>query len=161
MLFVAVPSPPVVRINPFNTSALAGVALTVICSVIPQIGIMYNNTTLTLMWTGDGGTPLPSRESFGPIIHLSPVHTSHDGEYTCTARLNIPEARVDVSGTNTTAINVQSMKNTLSSAHCIYLLITRTSLLFFSSSRSNIDHHRISKRFWLFPRPDSNIHLSD
>ena len=109
--FVAVPSPPVVRVNPFNsvTLTLAGESLTVICSVIPQNGIMYNNT-LTLMWTGDGGTPLPSGESFGPIIRLSPVHTSHGGEYTCTARLNIPEARVDVSGTNTTAINVQSMK---------------------------------------------------
>ena len=54
--------------------------------------------------------PLPSRESFSGLITLFSVHTSYAGQYTCTARLNIPEAEVDVSGTNTTSIVVQSMK---------------------------------------------------
>ena len=54
--------------------------------------------------------PLPSRESFSGLITLFSVYTSYAGQYTCTARLNIPEAEVDVSGTNTTSIVVQSMK---------------------------------------------------
>ena len=94
-------------INPFNGVALAGVSLRVFCSVIVQDGIMNNNTALTVMWTrDDGGMLLPVGESFGPHIFLSPVHTSHGGQYTCTARLSIPEAGVDVSGANTTSISM-------------------------------------------------------
>ena len=108
--FIAVPSPPVVRINPFNGVALAGESLTVNCSVIPQEGIMYNNNTISVLWSMGGGTPLPMEEDSGAMIFISSVRTSHGGRYTCTARLYIPEARVDVSGTNATAVNVQSMK---------------------------------------------------
>ena len=71
---------------------------------------MYNNNTLSVLWSMGGGMPLPMEEDSGAMIFISSVRTSHGGQYTCTARLNIPEARVDISETNTTAINVQSMK---------------------------------------------------
>ena len=112
MLFIAVPFSPVVRINPFNRVALAGESLRVTCSVIPQEGILEGNLAVT--WSRDGGVPLPSGESFGPMIFISSVRTSHGGEYICTARLNIPEAKVDISGTNTTSISIE----------CSYITVT-------------------------------------
>ena len=135
--FPTVPSAPIVRINPFNGDVTAGGTLRVTCSLILQEGIMYNDDTLTTQWSRDG-TPLPAGESSGALIFISPVNTSHAGRYTCTARLNIPEAGVDISGTNTTSIVVQSMlKDLLSYKLCMYVLF---------SSPSNIDHHWISKR---------------
>ena len=105
--FPTVPSAPVVRINPFNGDVTAGRTLRVLCSLILQEGIIYNDT-LTTQWTRDG-SPLPAGENSGALIFISRVNTSHAGRYTCTARLNIPEAGVDISGTNTTSVVVQSM----------------------------------------------------
>ena len=117
----AVPSAPVLRINPFNSVISAGLTLRVVCSLILQEGILYNEATLTTLWTRDG-TPLPSRESLGPLLVISAVNTSHAGQYTCTTRLNIPEAGVDISGTNTTSISVRSMFNTFTS-YKLHMLI--------------------------------------
>ena len=122
-----VPSPPTVMINPFNGVALAGASLRVFCSVIVQDGIMYNNT-LTVMWTrDDGGILLPVGESFGPLISFSSVRTSHGGQYTCTARLSIPEAGVDVSGANTTNISIQCTY--LHHYHSLYDIILSSLIL--------------------------------
>lgn len=46
----------------------------------------------------------------GPLsLSFSSLLTGYGGVYTCTARLSIPEAGVDISGTNTTIVVVQSM----------------------------------------------------
>ena len=117
----AVPSAPVLRVNPFNSVISAGLTLRVVCSLIPQEGIIYSNDTLTTLWTRDG-MPLPSGESLGPLIVISAVNTNHAGQYTCTTRLNIPEAGVDISGTNTTSISVRSMFDTFPS-YKLHMLI--------------------------------------
>ena len=117
----AVPSAPVLRINPFNSVISAGLTLRVVCSLMPQEGIIYSNDTLTTLWTRDG-MPLPSGESLGLLIVISAVNTNHAGQYTCTTRLNIPEAGVDISGTNTTSISVRSMFNTFTS-YKLHMLI--------------------------------------
>ena len=103
-LFISVPSPPSVKISPFNSVGLAGQTYRLTCLVIPPNGI---NRTISVMWTRDG-MALPSGESSGSIINIRSLSTSHGGRYTCSARLTIPEAGVDVSGENTTSIIVQS-----------------------------------------------------
>ena len=130
-LFTAVPSPPAVRINPYNGVALAGESFAVNCSVIPQEGIMYDSNTLTVMWSRDGGSPLPDGKSSGPLIFISPVLTSHGGLYTCTARLYISEAGVNVTETNTTVINIQSMKNILPRVYVVSLCLLHIYFSFF------------------------------
>lgn len=90
-------------IDPFNNVAIAGESLIMTCLALPQEGIGGN---VTVTWTGNG-TSLLSEENSGSIIFLSPVKTSHAGEYTCTVRHNIPDAGVDVTETNTTSISIQ------------------------------------------------------
>ena len=84
-------------ISPFT----AGQFLTLLCSATVQEGI---DVSPTLTWTRDG-----VQQSSGSVLYFEPLLTSHGGVYTCTARLNIPEAGVDVYGTNTTTVVVRSM----------------------------------------------------
>ena len=97
--------PPTVSIAPYNNSVIAqaGQPFTLTCSASTQ-GV---SAMPTLMWIRDGDI-LPIESGSGPLdLSFSPLHTSDGGPYTCTAILNIPEAGVDVSGTNTTNIFVQ------------------------------------------------------
>ena len=80
---------------------MAGQPLTLTCSATVQEGI---DVSPTLTWTKDG-----VEQSSGSVLTFDRLLTSHGGVYTCTARLNIPEAGVDVYRTNTTTIVVQSM----------------------------------------------------
>ena len=147
-------------INPFNGVALAGASHRVFCSVIVQDGIMESNNTLTVMWTrGDGGMLLSVGESFGSHIFLSPVRTSHGGQYTCTTRLNIPEAGVDVSGANTTSISIQCTH--LHHYHSLYDVILSSLILpqLFLHLRLSLDPPgiRVSSKAWTSPLPVASL----
>ena len=82
-----------------SDSVTAGEPLTLTCSATVQEGI---RGTPTLMWTKNDIVLNGSLS-----ISFSPVLISHAGEYTCTARLTISEAGVDVSGNNTASVFVQ------------------------------------------------------
>ena len=91
-------------IAPSSIIVVAGQPFTRTCSASVQDGI---SGTPTLIWTRNG-IELSGEGSSGSLS-FSPLRTSHGGVYTCTARLTIPEAGVDVSGTDTITIVVQSM----------------------------------------------------
>ena len=93
-------------IAPFNSLEMAGQSLTLNCSVTIQDGI---RGTPTLTWTRVDDDLPTEATSEPPLLSFSSLYTSHAGRYTCTARLFIPEARVDVSGVNTTTVTVESM----------------------------------------------------
>ena len=86
-----------------TTLVVAGQSLTLTCSATVQEDI---DVSPTLTWTRDG-----VEQSSGSVLTFDPLFTSHGGVYTCTARLNIPEAGVDVYGTNTTTVVDQSTFN--------------------------------------------------
>ena len=92
------------RINPFNSLALAGQSFRLTCSALPQEGV---GGTVTLTWTRNDMELPAANESSGALVSISPVLTSHGGQYTCTARLTFPEAGIDISGANTTSISIQ------------------------------------------------------
>ena len=110
--FSIAPLPPIVSIVPrSNVPIMAGQSLTLTCSAVLQEGISGNPT---LMWTRD----IDGVADFivpGSLLTFEPLLTSHGGVYTCTARLTIPEAGVDVSEVNATTVYVQSM--------CMYIYI--------------------------------------
>ena len=80
---------------------IAGQSLALTCSATVLEG---SSGSPTLTWTRGG-----VQQSTGSRLTFSSLLTSHSGVYTCTARLTIPEAGVDVSGLNTTNVSVQSM----------------------------------------------------
>ena len=84
-----------------SSPVMAGDSLTLTCSQTVLEGI---SGSPTLTWTRGG-----VQQSTGSSLTFSSLLTSHGGVYTCTARLTIPEAGVDVSGLNTTNVSVQSM----------------------------------------------------
>ena len=95
-------------ITPFNSVVMAGQPLSLNCSASIQDGI---SGTPSLTWTRVDDDDLPTEVTSEPsLLSFSSLRTSHAGRYTCTARLSIPEAGVDVSGDNTTSIFVQSMQ---------------------------------------------------
>ena len=101
------PSPPVVNVIFSNSTIIAGQLLTLTCSATIQEGI---RGTPTLTWSREGFDELPvETTSSPPLLIFSSLRTSHGGQYTCIARLSIPDAGVVVSGSNTTNVSVQSM----------------------------------------------------
>ena len=106
--FVAVPSPPTVSIDPFNRLETAGQPLTLNCSASIPEGI---RGTPVLTWTRKDASLLSDAiTSAPPRLSFPSLHTSHAGRYTCTARLSIPEAGVDVSGDSTTNVSIQCIQ---------------------------------------------------
>ena len=102
----AVPSPPTVSIDPFDSLEMAGQLLKLNCSASIQEGI---RGTPVLTWTRpEGFGDLPSEATLAPPLLTFPsLRTSHAGQYTCTARLIIPEAGVDILGASTTNVSIQ------------------------------------------------------
>ena len=86
-----------------------GESLTLICSASIQEGV---RGTPQLTWTREGDALQNEATSSPPFLTFSTLRTSHGGEYTCSARLTIPEAGVDVTGTNTTIIFVMDNDDT-------------------------------------------------
>ena len=103
-LFSAVPSPPTVNVAPFNTSEMAGQPLRLNCSASIQEGI---RGPPVLSWTREDASLSNDVTSSPPTLSFPSLRTSHAGRYTCTARLNIPEAGVDISGDRTTSVSIQ------------------------------------------------------
>ena len=85
---------------------LIGQPLTLNCSASIQEGI---TGTPILTWTKDGVQQTAEFSSGSLVLSFPSLHKTHSGLYICNARLIIPEAGVDVSGTNTTSVLVQSM----------------------------------------------------
>jgi hypothetical protein len=115
---VAVPSPPTVSIDPFNCLEMAGQPLTLTCSASIQEGI---RGTPVLTWTREDASLSSDVTSAPPLLSFPSLRTSHAGRYTCTARLSIPEAGVDISGINTTNVSIQCIIIQLH-CHCIYMM---------------------------------------
>ena len=95
------PLPPTVNIVHSTSPVMAGQRLTLTCSATVKVSI---DGSPTLTWTRDG-----VEQSSGSVLTFDPLRTSHGGVYTCTARLHIPEAGVDVSGANATSVVVKSV----------------------------------------------------
>ena len=88
-----------------SDSVTARQPLTLTCSATVQEGI---GGTPMLTWTRNG-VELSGEERSGSLVFsFSPV-IRDTGEYVCTARLTIPEAGVDISGSNTASILVQGV----------------------------------------------------
>ena len=85
-------------INPFNRLETAGQALILICSAIPE----GTRGTPVLTWTREDIGLSSDVTSAPPLLSFPSLRTSHAGRYTCTARLSIPEAGVDISRNSTT-----------------------------------------------------------
>ena len=92
---IAVPSPPTVSVDPFNHLEMAGQPLTLNCSVSIQEGI---RGTPVLTWNREDDGLSRDIISLPPLLSFLSLRTSHAGRYTCTARLIISEAGVDISG---------------------------------------------------------------
>lgn len=88
-----------------SDSVTARQLLTLTCSATVQEGI---GGTPMLTWTRNGMGLGGEELSCSLVLSFSPI-ISDTGEYTCTARLAIPEAGVNVSGTNTTSLLVQGI----------------------------------------------------
>ena len=70
---------------------------------------MNIHSHFAIVWMQDG-IELPSPHQSDPsILSFTELHTSNSGVYTCIARHIIPEANVDISGSDTTIVVVQSM----------------------------------------------------
>ena len=101
----AVPFPPTVSIDFFNRLEIAGQPLTLNCSASIQEGI---RGTPVLTWTKEDVSLSSDVTSAPPLLSFPSLRTSHAGRYTCTARLSVSEAGVNVLGTNTTTVMVES-----------------------------------------------------
>ena len=109
-VLVTTPPPPVVTIVNSSSSASAGMSFNLTCSAVAMPDNLIGRPTLR--WEGPGvGQEGVEEISEGDalILSLSALRTSHSGVYTCTARLMISEAQVDVSGSSMTVLTVQSM----------------------------------------------------
>lgn len=151
ILFSPDPSPPVVNIIFSNSTVIAGQLLTLTCSATVQEGI---RGTPTLTWSREGFDDLPiETTSSPPLLTFPSLHTSHGGQYTCTARLNIPDAGVAVSGSNTTNVSVQSM------LYQIFLIGQFSSFTSLCSSSTISYHPWLSKKHELPSWSCRNIYL--
>ena len=149
----AVPSPPTVIIDPFNRLETAGQSLTLTCSASVQEGI---RGTPVLTWTREDASLLSDFISAPPLLSFPSLRTSHAGRYTCTARLSIPEAGVDVSGNSRTNVSIQCIHFY---CHCTYVEVL-TSFYFTSCSYPSTSHHIwISTEQQFLPRPEPHLHL--
>ena len=79
-------------------------------------------------------------------LTFSPLRTSHGGVYTCTARLNISEAGVDVTGTSSWSTIIQS------NFHFCDYIFSHFSITSFTSFSTSDDYHGISKKYRFIPR---------
>ena len=130
-------------IDPFNRLETAGQPLTLTCSAIPE----GTRGTPVLTWTREDVGLSADVTSAPPLLSFPSLRTSHAGRYTCTARLSIPEARVDVFGNSTTNISIQCIQ--------LYLLDALISFYFASCSYpSTSNNYWISTEYQLLPRSE-------
>ena len=99
-----------------DTTVAVGEEVTLECNVSV---VMFLSEEPTIELAGPGGDVVEMATGRTLKYLLDPVNTSHAGQYTCTARLQIPSVGVDVRVENTTNLMVQS--ESLSSTHVQYL----------------------------------------
>ena len=63
-----------------------------------------------LTWTRKDASLSSDITSAPPLLSFPSLWTSHAGRYTCTARLSIPGAGVDISGDRTTNVSIQCIQ---------------------------------------------------
>ena len=119
----SVPTAPVVRIESAGEST-AGVDHTLTCTVTLEQDL---RAPLLIQWTAPNGSIIGnetlvdvtvSRSSNNLFLTFAPLHTSHGGQYSCMASVNVPGANVFLSGQDSHNITVQYP----------HLLITRSIL---------------------------------
>ena len=100
------PIPPTVSIGNSSSSVMAGQPFNLTCSVLVQEGI---GGTPSLAWSRvSDGMELSFNESSDSLSFPS-ILVRDVGRYTCSARLTLPEAGVDVFGASTVSVFVQGM----------------------------------------------------
>ena len=60
-----------------------------------------------MTWTREDASLSSDVTSAPPLLSFPSLRTSHAGRYTCTARLSIPEAGVNISGVSATNISIR------------------------------------------------------
>ena len=139
-------------IDPFNRLETAGQPLTLNCSASIQEGI---RGTPELTWTREDASLSSDVTSDPPLLSFPSLWTSHAGRYTCTARLNIPEAGVDIPGDRTTNVSIQCIK-----LHYHGTYDALTSFCFATCSYASTSHYLwISTKHQFLPRPGPHLHL--
>ena len=110
----SVPSAPVVRIESAGEST-AGVNHTLTCTVTLEQDL---KAPLLIQWTAPNGSIVGnetlvdvtvSRSSNNLSLTFSPLHTSHGGQYSCMASVNVLKANVSIGGQASLNITVQSI----------------------------------------------------
>ena len=108
----SVPSAPVVRIESAGEST-AAVNHTLTCTVTSEQDL---RSPLLIQWTAPNGSIIGnetlvdvtvSRSSNNLSLTFAPLHTSHGGQYSCMASVNVPEANVFLSRQASHNITVQ------------------------------------------------------
>ena len=139
-------------IDPFNCLETAGQPLTLNCSASIQEGI---RGIPVLTWTREDASLSSDITSAPPLLSFPSLLTSHAGRYTCTARLSIPEAGVDIPGVRTTNVSIQCIQLY---RHDTYDVLT--SFCFGTCSYASTSHHLwISTEYQFLPRPGPHLHL--
>ena len=88
-----------------DTTIAVGEEVTLECNVSV---VMFLSEEPTIELAEPGGNVVEMATGWTLMYLLYPVNTSHAGQYTCTARLQIPSVSVDASAENTTTLMVQS-----------------------------------------------------
>ena len=138
-------------IDPFNHFETAGQLLSLNCSASIQEGI---RGTPVLTWTREDASLSSDVTSTPHLLSFPSLRTSHAGRYTCTARLSIPEAGVDVFGNSTTNVSIQCQ------LHCCRIHLHYFSHMQLSLHRpSSLDRHRtpVSSKVWISSSPVASL----
>ena len=108
LMFVAPPPPDVTVSSPPVTKAGQPLSLTCTATVIPHLAM-----DPLLEWVGSNSPyssimdPVRSGEAFSRTLVFSPLRTSHGGQYSCRATINITDIPAVVS-VDTVNVTVQS-----------------------------------------------------
>ena len=138
----SVPSAPVVRIESAGEST-AGVNHTLTCTVTLEQDL---RAPLLIQWTAPNGNIIGnetlvdvtvSKSSNNLFLTFAPLHTSHGGQYSCMASVDVSKANVFLSGQASLNITVQSIYEDS-------LILYRTYFLSSFSPYAFPDHHRVT-----------------
>ena len=142
-------------ITPFNRLEMAGQPLTLTCSASIQERI---RGIPVLTWTKEDTSLSSDVVSAPPVLSFPSLRTSHAGRYTCTARLSIPEAGVDVSGNSRTNVSIQCIHF---HCHCTYVevLLCCSCMQLSLHLPSSLDLHGtpVSSKVWTSSSPVASL----
>ena len=115
-----------------------------------------------LTWTREDASLPSDVTSSPPLLSFPSLHTSHAGRYTCTARLNIPQAGVDISGDRTTSISIQCTCTQLNChdaymMHRLYFGFNHTQLCLHLPLFLDLQGIPVSSKAWTLSSPASSL----